>query len=40
MFFRQLVDVDLGCASYLLGDAGQAVVVDPGLDVERVRVAA
>ncbi len=31
MQFRQLVDDDLGCASYLIGcpDAGEAVVVDP-----------
>ena len=30
-FFRQFVDEDLGCASYLIGDAtaGEAVVVDP-----------
>lgn len=40
MFFRQLVDVDLGCATYLLGDAGRAVVVDPGVDVERLLAAA
>src|SRR3954471_20062530 len=40
MFFRQILDPDLGCASYVLGDAGQAVVVDPGLDVERVLDAA
>src|SRR4051794_16887478 len=36
MFFRQLVDPDLGCACYVLGDAGQAIVVDPGLDVRRI----
>jgi glyoxylase-like metal-dependent hydrolase (beta-lactamase superfamily II) len=32
MVFRQFVDDDLGCASYLIGDsgAGEAVVVDPG----------
>nr|MDQ3822044.1 MBL fold metallo-hydrolase [Actinomycetota bacterium] len=36
MFFRQFLDDDLGCASYLIGDesAGSAVVVDPTLDVE------
>jgi len=34
--FRQFVDDDLGCASYLVGDeeAGLAVVVDPGYDIE------
>jgi glyoxylase-like metal-dependent hydrolase (beta-lactamase superfamily II)/rhodanese-related sulfurtransferase len=36
VFFRQFVDDDLGCASYLIGDedAGSAVVVDPALAVE------
>jgi hydroxyacylglutathione hydrolase len=35
VFFRQFVDDDLGCASYLIGDesAGTAVLVDPALDV-------
>ena len=35
MIFRQLVDDDLGCASYLIGDegAGEAVVVDPAYEV-------
>src|SRR3954451_25200513 len=40
MFFRQLIDPDLGCASYVLGDAGDAIVVDPGLAVDRVLEAA
>jgi hydroxyacylglutathione hydrolase len=36
VFFRQLVDDDLGCASYLIGDesAGEAVVVDPAYAIE------
>ena len=36
MLFRQFVDDDLGCASYLVGDehAGVAVVVDPGYRIE------
>lgn len=36
MLFRQFVDEDLGCASYLVGDeeAGEAVVVDPSFAVE------
>jgi len=36
MVFRQFVDDDLGCASYLIGDedAGLAVVVDPGYAIE------
>jgi hydroxyacylglutathione hydrolase len=34
--FRQFVDDDLGCASYLIGDtgAGEAVVVDPAYRIE------
>ena len=32
MFFRQVLYPDLGCASYVLGDAGQAIVVDPRFD--------
>ena len=36
MIFRQFVDDDLGCASYLVGDerSGQAVVVDPAFAIE------
>ena len=36
MFFRQFVDEDLGCASYLVGDEGthEAVVVDPSFAIE------
>jgi len=36
VLFRQLVDDDLGCASYLIGDeaTGEAVVVDPSYAVE------
>jgi hydroxyacylglutathione hydrolase len=35
MFFHQLLDPDLGCASYVVGCGGRAVVVDPGLDTGR-----
>ena len=37
MLFRQFVDDDLGCASYLVGDehAGVAVVVDPAYRIEQ-----
>jgi hydroxyacylglutathione hydrolase len=37
LVFRQFVDDDLGCASYLVGDrdAGVAVVVDPALAIEQ-----
>jgi glyoxylase-like metal-dependent hydrolase (beta-lactamase superfamily II)/rhodanese-related sulfurtransferase len=36
VLFRQFVDDDLGCASYLIGDevAGHAVVVDPSYRIE------
>ena len=36
MLFRQFVDDDLGCASYLIGDeeAGEAVLVDPAYAIE------
>jgi glyoxylase-like metal-dependent hydrolase (beta-lactamase superfamily II) len=36
VLFRQFVDDDLGCASYLIGDeaTGEAVVVDPAYAVE------
>ena len=42
MLFRQFVDDDLGCASYLVGDeeAGQAVVVDPAYAIEQYLQAA
>jgi hydroxyacylglutathione hydrolase len=37
MIFRQFVDEDLGCASYLVGDepAGEAVLVDPAYAIEQ-----
>ena len=36
MLFRQFVDDDLGCASYLIGDptSGEALVVDPAYEIE------
>ena len=40
MIFRQFVDEDLGCASYLIGDAGEAVVVDPAFAIEQYLEAA
>ncbi|PWU22610.1 MAG: MBL fold metallo-hydrolase, partial [Candidatus Rokuibacteriota bacterium] len=38
MLLRQLVDDDLGCASYLIGaeETGEAVLVDPPYDVARL----
>jgi hydroxyacylglutathione hydrolase len=37
MVFRQFVDDDLGCASYLIGDSGtgEAIVVDPAYTIEE-----
>jgi glyoxylase-like metal-dependent hydrolase (beta-lactamase superfamily II)/rhodanese-related sulfurtransferase len=37
VLFRQFVDDDLGCASYLIGDptGGEAVVVDPAFAIEQ-----
>jgi glyoxylase-like metal-dependent hydrolase (beta-lactamase superfamily II)/rhodanese-related sulfurtransferase len=42
MLFRQFVNDDLGCASYLVGDdkAGSAVVVDPPFEIEPLLDAA
>jgi hydroxyacylglutathione hydrolase len=34
MIFRQVLYKDLGCASYVLGDGGQAIVVDPRFHIE------
>mgnify|MGYP006336352493 CR=1 FL=1 len=34
MFFRQVLHEDLVCASYVVADGGQAVVIDPKWDVE------
>ncbi len=34
MFFRQVLHDDLGCASYVVADGGEAVVIDPKWDVE------
>lgn len=34
MFFRQVLHEDLGCASYVIADAGEAAVIDPKWEVE------
>ena len=34
MLFRQLLHEDLGCASYLIADGGEAVVVDPKWEID------
>jgi hydroxyacylglutathione hydrolase len=33
MFFRQVLHEDLGCASYVVADGGEAVVIDPKWDI-------
>jgi hydroxyacylglutathione hydrolase len=42
VLFRQFVDDDLGCASYLIGDehSGEALVVDPAYEIEPYLVEA
>jgi hydroxyacylglutathione hydrolase len=35
MFFRQLIEPDLGCASYVIADGGEAIVVDPGIAIDQ-----
>jgi hydroxyacylglutathione hydrolase len=34
MFFRQVLHDDLGCASYVIADAGEAAVIDPKWEIE------
>jgi hydroxyacylglutathione hydrolase len=34
MFFRQVLHEDLGCASYVIADAGEAAVIDPKWEIE------
>ncbi len=34
MFFREILNEDLGCASYVIADSGEAVVVDPKWEIE------
>jgi hydroxyacylglutathione hydrolase len=38
VLFAQILNADLGCASYVVGceEAGEAVVVDPHLEIERI----
>ncbi len=35
MFFRQVLHRDLGCASYVIADGGEAAVVDPKWEIEE-----
>jgi hydroxyacylglutathione hydrolase len=34
MFFRQVLNEDLGCASYVIADGGKAAIVDPKWDID------
>ena len=34
MFFRQVLNDDLGCASYVIADGGEAAVIDPKWEIE------
>jgi hydroxyacylglutathione hydrolase len=34
MFFREVLNEDLGCASYVVADSGEAAVIDPKWDIE------
>jgi hydroxyacylglutathione hydrolase len=35
MFFRQVLHEDLGCASYVVADGGEGVVIDPKWEIEE-----
>lgn len=34
MFFREVLNEDLGCASYIVADGGEAAVIDPKWEIE------
>ena len=40
MYFRQILHPDLGCASYLLADSGEAAVIDPKWEIAEYLQAA
>jgi glyoxylase-like metal-dependent hydrolase (beta-lactamase superfamily II) len=35
MSYRQILHDDLGCASYLIADGGEAAVIDPKWEIEE-----
>ena len=35
MFFREVLNEDLGCGSYVVADGGEAAVVDPKWEIEK-----
>ena len=40
MFFREVLNEDLGCASYMVADGGEAVIIDPKWEVDQYLQAA
>ena len=40
MYFRQILHLDLGCASYLVADQGEAAVIDPKWEIDEYLEAA
>jgi len=40
MYFRQILHHDLGCASYLIADRGEAAVIDPKWEIDEYMKAA
>jgi len=40
VFFREVLNEDLGCASYMVADDGEAVIIDPKWEVEEYLQAA
>jgi hydroxyacylglutathione hydrolase len=40
VYFRQILHPDLGCASYLIADHGEAAVIDPKWEIDEYREAA
>ncbi len=35
MFFREVINEDLGCASYVVADGGEAAIIDPKWEIEE-----
>src|SRR3712207_5463395 len=35
VFFREVINEDLGCGSYVIADGGEAAVVDPKWEIEE-----
>jgi hypothetical protein len=39
VFFRQILNEDLSCASYMIADSGEAAVVDPKWETDSLILA-